>query len=75
LRERPYPIYVAATPTNLHPEVPTVDPTTFCNALRELGKFGLSFGIVFLRAHQHANASHALCLLRTRSDRRRRRAT
>src|SRR5262245_34801178 len=57
-RESPCPIYIAATPTNLDPEVATGDPTTFCKALRELGKFGISFGILFFHAHQHANAWH-----------------
>jgi hypothetical protein len=50
-------------------EIATVGPTTFRKALRELGKLGLSFGIVFFHAHQHANASHALGLLRTRRER------
>jgi hypothetical protein len=40
---------------NLHPKVATVDPTKFCKALRELGKLGLSFGIVFFQARQHSD--------------------
>src|SRR5260370_10698235 len=74
-RESPCPIYVAATPTNLHPEVATVGPTTFCKALHELGKLGLSFGVVFFHAHQHADAPHPLALLRPRRERPRRRPT
>jgi hypothetical protein len=55
-------------------EIATVGPTTFRKALRELGKLGLSFGIVFFNAHQHANAPHALGLLRARRERPRDRA-
>ena len=70
-RESPCPIHVAATPTNLHLEVATAGPTTLYKALRELGELGLSFGIVFFHAHQHANAPHPVALLRAGGERQR----
>ena len=49
-------------------------PSQFGEPLQEGGVAGLGFGIVGDKVHEHPNAPHALCMLRARRERPRRRA-
>jgi hypothetical protein len=73
-RERLYPIDVIAAPTKVHPHVAAIDPTQVRKRLRERREARLLHGIVFVVRHEHADAPHAVALLRPRHHRPRRRA-
>jgi len=62
-RESPDLVDVAATPTNLHPQIGAVRPTQLGKPLREAGKLSLSLGIVFVQRHEHADPPHPASLL------------
>src|SRR6516164_5444502 len=64
--ESPYPINVASSPTNLHPQVAAVDPSQFRKSLREPGELSLPLGITFGQAEQYADAPHPTGILRAR---------
>src|SRR5262249_47211754 len=70
LRERLYPIGVAAMRPKVHPHVAVFDPTQVRKRLLE--RRGLTFllRIVFVEPHKHADAPHAVALLRARHERR-----
>jgi hypothetical protein len=72
LRERWYSIEVAAGPTKVHPHVAAVDPAQVSERLRERKEAGLHHGLVFVVRHEHADAPHAVALLRPRRKRPRR---
>jgi hypothetical protein len=74
LRERSYPIDVSAGPTALDPYVAAIGPTQVRKRLRVRGDDSLPHGIVFVARHEHADAPHALALLRARCERPRCRA-
>src|SRR5262249_15317954 len=73
--ERSYPIGVTTTPTKVHPQVVAVGPTQVRKRSRERGEASLPLGIVFGGPHEHADAPHAVGLLRARRERPRRSAT
>jgi hypothetical protein len=73
-RERSYPIDVNASPTKLHSHVAANGPTDARKRLRERREGRLPQGIVFVARHEHADAPHAVALLRARRERPRRRA-
>jgi hypothetical protein len=75
LRERSYPIDVTAAPPKFHPHVARIGPTQVCKRLSERRKATLLLGIVFVAGHEHADAPHAVALLRARRERPRRRAS
>jgi hypothetical protein len=64
LRKRSYPIDVIAEPTKVHPHVAATGPTEFRKRLSERGEARLHHGIVFVAAHEPANAPHVRVLLR-----------
>jgi hypothetical protein len=70
-----HPIGVIAAPTKVHPNVAAIDPTQAGKRLRERGEATLLVGIVFVARHEHADAPHAVALLRPRHHRPRRRAS
>jgi hypothetical protein len=74
LRERSHPIDVIPAPTKVHPRVAAIDPTQVRKRLREPGDQSLHHGIVSVAHHEHADAPHAVALLRARRERPRRRA-
>jgi hypothetical protein len=69
LRERRYPIGVIAVPSNVHSHVATIDPTQVRKRFSECRETRLIHGIVFVARHEHANAPHAVALLRLRRER------
>jgi hypothetical protein len=69
LSRSPYLIDVAATPTNLHPQVAAVDPSQVRKPLREPRELGLPLGITFGHAQQYTDAPHPAGFLRARSER------
>ena len=71
---RSYPIDVGASPTNVHPHVAAFGPAQARKRLRERRVANLPQGIVFVELHDHADAPHAVALLRARRQRPRRRA-
>jgi hypothetical protein len=73
MRERSYPINVTA-PTKVDPHVAAIGPTLARKRLRERGVAKLRHRIVFVVRHEHADASHAVALLRPRHHRPRHRA-
>ena len=75
LRERSYPIGVRAAPTKVHPHIAAIAPTQARKRLRERREVRLVRGIVFVERHEHANAPHAVALLRPSRERPCRRAT
>jgi hypothetical protein len=74
LRERSYSIDVIAAPTKVNPHVAAIGPTQVRKPLRERGEVRLIDGIVFVASQEHADAPHALGLLRACGERPRRRA-
>jgi hypothetical protein len=74
LRERSYPIVVITVPPKVHPHVAAIDPTEARKRLSERRDASLRQGIVFVVRHEHADAPHAVALLRARRQRPRRRA-
>jgi hypothetical protein len=72
LRERPYPIAVAAAPTKVHPHVAAFGPAHVRKRMRERRDASLRRGIIFVKRHEHSDAPHALALLRPRHQRSRR---
>src|SRR6516165_7281755 len=75
LRDRSYPIGVTASITKVHPHVAAIGPTQAREGLRERREHSLRHGIVFVERHEHADAPHAVALLRARRERACRRAT
>jgi hypothetical protein len=69
LRERSYPIDVIAEPTKVHPHVAAIGPAQVRKRLRERREARLLHGIVFVAPHEHADAPHAVALLRPRRER------
>jgi hypothetical protein len=71
------PVDAVTDPTNVHAQVAAIGPTQLRKPLREPGEPTLcsSQSIVFIAHHQHAQASHAVGLLRARRERPRCRAT
>src|SRR5215468_2536292 len=74
LREPSYPIDVIAPPPKVHPRVAAINPSQVRKRLRERRVAKLPLRIVFVERHEHADAPHAVSLLRPRSERQRRRA-
>ena len=74
LRKRSYPIDVGAEPPKVHPHVAAIGPTQVRKRLSERGEAKLPLWIVFVARHEHADAPHAVALLRPRHHRPRRRA-
>jgi hypothetical protein len=73
LRERSYPIDVGAAPPEVHPHVAAIGPTQARKHLSERRDARLRRRIVFVEPHQHADAPHAVALLRPCHHRPRRR--
>ena len=69
LRERAYPISVTAGPPKVHPHVAAFGPTQARKCSRERRDASLIRGIVFVAPQEHANAPHAVALLRPRRNR------
>jgi hypothetical protein len=69
LRKRSYPIGVRGGPTKVHPHVAAIGPTQVRKRLRERGEARLPYGIVFVVRQEHADAPHAVALLRPRHRR------
>jgi hypothetical protein len=75
LRERSHPIdVILAAPPKVHPHVAAIGPTRVRKRLRERREARLHDGIVFVAHHEHADAPHAVALLRPRRERPRRSA-
>jgi hypothetical protein len=74
LRERLYPIGVTAAPPRVHSHVAATGPTQVRKRLRERRVDELPPWIVFVERHEHADAPHAVALLRLRQHRPHRRA-
>ena len=74
LGERSYPINVIAEPAKVHPHVAAIGPTEIRKRLSERRDASLPQGIVFVVPHEHADAPHAVALLRPCRERPRRRA-
>jgi hypothetical protein len=74
VRERSYPIDVSAAPTKVHPHVAAIAPTQVRKRLRERRDVSLRPGVVFVEPREHADAPHAVALLRACRERPRRRA-
>jgi hypothetical protein len=68
LRERSYPIDVTAAPPKVHPHLAAIGPAQARKRLRERGDERLRQGIVFVARHEHADAPHAVALLRPRRE-------
>jgi hypothetical protein len=66
LRERAHPIAVTTRPTKVNPNVAAVGPTKVRKRLSEPRDARLSLRIVFVERHEHADAPHAVGLLRPR---------
>jgi hypothetical protein len=60
---------IAVTPANIDPHVVAIDPAQFLQALQERREARLCFLIIRSQAHEHADAPHALGLLRVRDGR------
>src|SRR6266404_1076412 len=67
-RISPDAVDAAVRPALLDPDVATVDPAELLQAFPERGDAGLSLRLVFGNAHKHADASHAVGLLRARGE-------
>jgi hypothetical protein len=74
LREGSHPINVRAGPSKVDPHVASVGPAQARKRLRERRDASLRNGLDFVVIHEHADAPHALALLRARHERPRRRA-
>jgi len=68
MRERTYLIVVIAGPPKVHPHVAAIDPTEARKRLSERGDASLRRGIGFFARHEHADAPHAVALLRARRE-------
>ena len=66
VRERWYPIDVITSPPKVHPHVAAFGPTQARKRLRERKYASLGRAVVFVRPHEHADAPHAVALLRSR---------
>jgi hypothetical protein len=69
LRERSCPIAVIAVPPKVDPHVAAVGPTQVRKRLRESREAKLPLRIVIIAGHEHADAPHAVALLRVRRER------
>src|SRR6516225_6950891 len=69
-----YPIDVIAGPTKVDPHVAAIGPTQARKRLSEHRDLRLRQRIVFVVPHEHADAPHAVALLRARRERPCRRA-
>jgi hypothetical protein len=69
LRERSYPIGVTAAPPKIDPQMAANGPTQVRKRLRERRDAKLLIRIVFVARPKHADAPHAVALLRARSER------
>src|SRR6516162_5057410 len=74
LSERSYPIDLTAAPPKVHPQVAAFGPAQVRKRLRERREANLIQGIGFFARHEHADAPHAVALLRARRERPCRRA-
>jgi hypothetical protein len=72
-REPSYPIDVTAAPPKVHPQVAAIGPTQARKRLNERRDESLRQGTVFVEPREHADAPHAVALLRARRERPRRR--
>jgi hypothetical protein len=66
LRKRSHPIDVIPAPAKVPPHVAAIGPTQARKRWRERGDAKLPHGIVFAARHKHADAPHAVALLRVR---------
>jgi hypothetical protein len=62
-------ISVASEPAIVNLDLAALGPTQLPERLPKRGNAGLSFRIAFRKIHQHADAPHALGLLRPHRDR------
>src|SRR6516165_5821863 len=69
LRERSCSIDVIAEPSKVHSHVAAIGPTQVRKRLRERRDATLLLGIVFVAPREHADAPHAVALLRPRRER------
>jgi hypothetical protein len=69
LRQRSYSIDVGAGRSKLHPHVAAIGPTQVRKRLSERRDASLHYGIVFVARPEHADAPHAVALLRPRRER------
>jgi hypothetical protein len=60
---------VAGSPADIDLHVAAVRPPQLCQPLKERSDAGLSFGVLRGQRHEHADAPHALGLLRPRRQR------
>src|SRR5262249_42494322 len=65
---------VTAAPSKVDPHIAAIGPTQARKRLNERRDLSLRHGIVFVARHEHADAPHAVALLRARRERPRRRA-
>jgi len=68
-RERSYPIDVTAGPKQVQPRVAAIGPTQVRKRLSERRDENLLQGVVFVARREHADAPHAVALLRARRER------
>jgi hypothetical protein len=73
-RECSYPNGVITAPMKVDPQVAAIGPLQLRKRLRERGEATLPLGIVFVIPHEHADAPHAVALLRACRERPSRRA-
>jgi hypothetical protein len=71
LRERSHSIDVCAGPPKVHPNVAAIGPTKVRKRLSERRVATLPLRIDFVLRHEHADAPHAVGLLRHHRPRRR----
>jgi len=69
IRDLSYPIDVIAAPPEVHPQVAAIGPTQARKCLRERRDGRPRPGIVFVARQKHADAPHAVALLRVRRER------
>src|SRR5262249_4588139 len=62
-------IGITGAPAGVDPHVAAINPAQLLQALQECRKASLALRIVRRQAHEHADASHALRLLRARPER------
>jgi hypothetical protein len=68
VRERSYPADVTDAPSNVDPHVPAIGPTQACKRLSE--RSDVRFRHVFVAPrYEHADAPHAVALLRACRER------
>ena len=66
--------HMSYLPSKVHPHVAAIGPTQVRKRLRERREATLLLGIAFVVRHEHADAPHAVALLRPRRERPGRRA-